>query len=211
MTRRQGESSEKTAATATSLTLLDRVRSADPDAWQRLVRIYSPLVYSWARRAGLGEPDDGDVIQEVWMAVAGAIDRFHRDGASGTFRGWLWTVTRNKIRDHYRAKQGKPEASGGTDARQALQNVPDEEPADDTGVEDHRLLHTTLDQIRPEYEPNTWKAFWETAVAGRPAADVGAEVGLSANAVYQAKFRVLRRLRQEMAGLFDDRIWTGTA
>jgi RNA polymerase sigma-70 factor (ECF subfamily) len=195
---------EADAASATSLTLLERIRAADPEAWRRLVHLYGPLVYSWARRSGLGDTDAADLLQEVWKSVAAALDRFRRDAGGGTFRGWLWTIARNKIRDHYRAEQGKAAAVGGTDACQMLQTIPEEEPADESGAEDHRLLHAALDLIRPEFEDRTWRAFWATAVDGRAAADVGAELGLAANAVYQAKSRVLRRLRHEMAGLFDD-------
>jgi RNA polymerase sigma-70 factor, ECF subfamily len=195
----QGES----VSAATSLTLLERVRAADPDAWKRLVHLYSPLVFSWARRAGLADQDAADLVQDVWQSVAAALDRFRRDESGGTFRGWVWTIARNKVRDHFRNRQGEPEAAGGTEARQVLETVPEQEPADDTGVENHHLLHRALELIRPEFEERTWRAFWGMTVDGRPAADVGAELGLAANAVHQAKFRVLRRLRQEMAGLVE--------
>jgi RNA polymerase sigma-70 factor (ECF subfamily) len=65
------------------------------------------------------------------------------------------------------------------------------------------LLHRALESIRPEFEERTWRAFWQMTVEGRSAAEVGAELSLAANAVHQAKFRVLRRLRQEMAGLVE--------
>src|SRR5947209_20533536 len=83
----------------TSLSLLERVRAADPQAWQRLVHVYSPLIFSWCRRTGLGPDDAADVMQDVWQAVSAAIGRFRRSAESGTFRGWVWTITRNKLRD----------------------------------------------------------------------------------------------------------------
>jgi RNA polymerase sigma-70 factor (ECF subfamily) len=193
----------ESVSSTTSLTLLDRVRAADPEAWKHLVHLYSPLVFSWARRAGLGDQDAADLVQEVWQSVAAALDRFRRDESGGTFRGWVWTIARNKVRDYFRDRQGEPAAAGGTAARQVLETVPEQEPADDTGVDDHHLLHRALQLIRPEFEERTWQAFWAMTVDGRPAADVGAELGMAANAVHQAKFRVLRRLRQEMAGLIE--------
>jgi RNA polymerase sigma-70 factor (ECF subfamily) len=189
--------------TATSLTLLDRVRAADPDAWRRLVHLYSPLIFSWARRAGLGDSDAADVVQDVWQSVAASLDRFQRDTTSGTFRGWIWTIARNKVRDLFRKRQGEPAGAGGTDACRLLQSVPEEEPADEGGTETHLLLHRALEQIRPEFEERTWQAFWRMTVDGRPAAEVGEELGMAANAVHQAKFRILRRLRQEMVGLVE--------
>ncbi|MBI1914941.1 MAG: sigma-70 family RNA polymerase sigma factor [Planctomycetes bacterium] len=195
--------SNPTSSGATSLSLLERARGRDSEAWHGLVQLYSPLVFSWALRAGLGEADAADLVQEVWLSVAAALDEFRRDRQSGTFRGWLWTIARNKIHDHFRKRQGQPEAAGGTTARQVLEAVPEQEPADEAGAEDHRLLHRALELLRPQFEERTWRAFWGLTVEGRPAADVGAELGMAANAVHQARFRVLRRLREEMAGLVD--------
>lgn len=188
---------------ATSLSLLERARGSDQEAWRRLVQLYSPLVFSWARRAGLGDADAADLVQEVWQAVAGALPRFRRDEHKGTFRGWLWTVARNKVHDHFRKGACAPEAAGGTAAQQVLQSVPEQEPGDDTGVQEHDLLHRALELIRPEFEERTWQAFWRLTVNGRSATEVGPELGMLPNAVHQARFRVLRRLREEMTGLVD--------
>jgi RNA polymerase sigma-70 factor (ECF subfamily) len=57
--------------------------------------------------------------------------------------------------------------------------------------------------MRAEFESSTWTACWEHVVSGRSAADVAAELGISEGAVYVAKCRVLRRLRQELKGLLD--------
>jgi RNA polymerase sigma-70 factor (ECF subfamily) len=54
-----------------------------------------------------------------------------------------------------------------------------------------------------EFEPATWRAFWECVVNERPAAEVASELELTENAVYLAKGRVLRRLRNELGGLLD--------
>lgn len=188
---------------STSLSLLERARGRDPIAWQRLVQLYSPLVFSWARRAGLDDTDAADLVQDVWQSVSASLDRFRRDAQSGTFRGWLWTIARNKLNDHFRTRRDKPEAAGGTEARQLLESFPEHEPADDTGVQEYGLLHRTLEMIRPEFEERTWRAFWAMTVDGRQAAEVGEELGMAANAVHQARFRVLRRLREEMAGLVE--------
>jgi RNA polymerase sigma-70 factor (ECF subfamily) len=187
----------------TSHSLLERARGRDAEAWRRLVELYSPLVFFWARRAGLNDADAADLVQEVWQAVASALGRFQRDPDAGTFRGWLWTIARNKVHDHFRARKDGPDAAGGTTAQQLLQSVAETEPSDDTGVEDHRLLHRALEQIRPEFEERTWRAFWRMAGESRTAAEIGKELGMAPNAVHQAKFRVLRRLRQEMAGLVE--------
>ncbi len=196
-------STSASSATGTSLSLLERVRANDSEAWRRLVVIYSPLVFYWARRADLSEPDAADVVQEVWKSVAQALAGFARDRKEGSFRGWLWTIARNKITDHFRNRAGKAEAAGGTDARHMLETVAENEPADESGREEHQMLHRALELIRPEFEERTWRAFWRMTVDGTAAPDVATELGMAANAVHQAKFRVLRRLREEMAGLVE--------
>jgi len=89
-------------ADSTSADLIPRAQSRDHEAWQRLSKLYGPIVPDWACRAGLQLSDAVDVMQEVFRAVALNVGDFRHDDPSHSFRGWLWTVTRNKIRDHYR-------------------------------------------------------------------------------------------------------------
>src|SRR5262249_48830287 len=85
---------------ATSLTLLERVRRRDQAAWERLVSLYTPLVYHWCLRHGLQPADAEEVSQEVFLAVARGIGDFRHDREGDSFRGWLRTITRNKVCDH---------------------------------------------------------------------------------------------------------------
>ena len=89
--------SNGTSLSATSPSLLEQVAQRDPDAWRRLTELYDPLIFHWCRRQGLGEHDAADVLQDVFASVARKVDGFElRPGA--TFRGWLWTITRNQMR-----------------------------------------------------------------------------------------------------------------
>src|SRR5215472_3876541 len=81
------------SSTATSPSLLERVKADDPAAWDRLVGLYAPLVYRWCRRADLPEQEIADVFQDVFYAVATHIAAFRREGAGDTFRGWLRTIS----------------------------------------------------------------------------------------------------------------------
>jgi RNA polymerase sigma-70 factor (ECF subfamily) len=150
--------------------------------------------------------DAADVVQEVFGAVATGIDAFRRDRPGDSFRAWLAGITRHKIADHFRRRQDRPEARGGTDAHEQLQQVPDPETelvaSPDEGV-DSLVYRLGLDLVRAEFENRTWGAFWQTAVENRPARDVADELGMSVLAVYKAKSRVLRRLRQELGDLVD--------
>jgi RNA polymerase sigma-70 factor (ECF subfamily) len=190
----------------TSLTLLGLARGQDPAAWERLVRLYSPAVFGWAKRAGLHDEDAADVVQEVWAGVNGGLERFHRDRTTGTFRGWLWTITRNKVNDLARKRADSVAAAGGSDAHGRLQNVPEVEPPDESAATSGGMLQRALDLIRPDFEEHTWQAFWRLVVLGQPAREVGEALGMAANTVHQARFRILRRLRQELTdlGVADD-------
>ena len=188
----------------TSPSLLDRVRANDDVAWRRFVRLYSPLVYTWAKRCGLKNQDAADVLQDVFHAVARSLGQFRRDPATGGFRGWLWVITRNKVRDHYRARVAEP--VGGTDMQQRLQEVPQVEPADWSESGDcsrASLVSRATQIIRDDFEPHTWQAFWRLAVDNHPAKDIATDLGMTVDAVYQAKARVLKRLREELNGHVD--------
>jgi RNA polymerase sigma-70 factor (ECF subfamily) len=196
-------------STMTSPSLLDRVRAEETGAWDRLVTLYAPLVYSWCRRWDLNEHDIADVFQEVFLAVATHIGTFRKDRASDTFRGWLRTITRNKVLDHFRRLGREPGAIGvgGTEAQLQLSALPApgvaEEPSAAEEQSERSLFYRGLDAIRAEFELRTWQAFWKTVVEGRSAKDVAADLGMSAGAVRVAKSRVLHRLRDELGDLMD--------
>src|SRR5262245_7651718 len=116
----------------TSSSLLERAKIHDPEAWRRLVRIYSPLVYGWARKAGLQASDASDVVQEVFSSLCTRFSQFQRRNADDTFRGWLWTICRNKIRDFFRAARARPQAVGGSTANLRLQELAPTPPPEDS-------------------------------------------------------------------------------
>ncbi len=185
-----------------SSTLLEQIRSQRPDAWRRLVDLYGPTVYRWCRQLGVAGGDAADVVQEVFAAVAGGMARFHRDRPGDSFGGWLRTIARSKVYDHFRRRRGLPVAEGGTTAYRRLLDRP--ELLDRSSIQTCRLdtdvlfARRAMEAVRVEFEQNTWEAFWRIVVNGRSPADVAAELGMSLPAVYQAKSRVLRRLRREL-------------
>ena len=199
-----GESYGSTGAT--SLSLMERMKAREPEAWERFATLYGHIVLSMCRRAGLQGADRADVFQEVVLAVARHLAALRHDRPGDTFRGWLRTITRNKIRDYYRRRKGRPQARGGTDAQQQFLQVPElSEPSHPSGPEqsDSSLSRRALDLVRAEFENRTWEAFWRTAVDRQRPVDVADDLGMSLNAVYKAKSRVLRRLRRELGDLLE--------
>ncbi len=189
-----------------STSLLDRVRLMQPDAWTRLVAIFGPIVYRWCRQSGLSGHDASDVVQEVFTSVSRGIGNFHRSQENQSFRNWLATITRNCVRDFWRRSAKQPGAIGGTDALLGLQNLADplEASLDATiSVADieSELTRRVLELVRSEFEEKSWMAFQKTAVDGKLAADVAVELGMTVAAVYKAKSRIFRRLRQQLGDL----------
>jgi RNA polymerase sigma-70 factor (ECF subfamily) len=196
---------------STSRSLLAEARHEDRAAWARLVTLYAPLVATWCRRLGVVEQDVVDVLQDVFVAVSSNLSGFRKEQPQDTFRGWLSTITRNKVRDYYRRRADQPDAAGGTDASRRLSQLPDVATAVQDGDVvaddgDCRLafsgvLSRALESIREEFHEPTWQAFWSVAVEGRAAADVASELGMQPGAVRVAKSRILARLRRELGDI----------
>jgi RNA polymerase sigma-70 factor (ECF subfamily) len=187
---------------STSSSLLRRVLDASDDvAWTRLVEMYTPLVRRWIIRLGVPLSDSLDVAQEVFQGAAVGLKEFRGKREGNSFRGWLRAITRNKVADYYRRRGGQPEAVGGTDFQMRLAQFADSTEATSASTSEqsdrHFALRQLLDQIVREFQPRTWQAFWRTAIDRQSAVDVARELNMTANAVRQARFRVLRRLRQE--------------
>jgi RNA polymerase sigma-70 factor (ECF subfamily) len=183
----------------TPVSLLERLcRPDERAAWERFVRLYTPLLCHWARRLGLRDPDAADLVQDVFVVLVRKLPEFRYDPRQ-RFRGWLWTVTLNKWRERRRRAPSPQAEQADLDGLCA--------PGGDDGVAEaeyrHYLTRRALELLRAEFQPATWKAFWECVVNERPAAAVAGELGLTENAVYLAKGRVLRRLRRELDGLLD--------
>ncbi len=187
-----------------STALLVGLKAQDADAWRRLVHLYGPVVYTWCKRRGLQPSDAEDVAQEVFRTVLLRVADFRRERQDSTFRGWLWTITRNKLGDYIRRCGAHPQPAGGSEARERLEQVADADLGDEPDADDGGLLYRrALDLIRAEFEQPTWESFWRVVGGGQRPADVAAALGLSLNAVYLAKSRVLRRLREELGEAND--------
>jgi RNA polymerase sigma-70 factor (ECF subfamily) len=185
---------------STSQTLLARVQRFEPEAWERFLCLYGPLVYGWCLHAGLNSTDAADVVQEVFTSVFKAIHTFNHGQPGNTLRGWLRVICRNKLNDFFRHKATIPEARGGNDATLQLAEIADfEDDASSAQNDRHWLVRRAAQLVRDEFEETTWQAFWLVAVEHRKAADTAAQLGLTTGAVRQAKYMVLRRLRAELS------------
>jgi RNA polymerase sigma factor (sigma-70 family) len=190
----------------TRRSLIVRLRDpADPAAWSEFVALYEPLVYRLARRKGLQDADAHDLCQEVFRAVAGAVDRW--DPARGSLRGWLSRIARNMMLNFLTRRQFQPRGSGATSVQELLEAQPAADPSATAlfEVEYRRhLFRWAAEEVSGQFAPTTWRAFWQTAVEERPPDEVAAELRLSVGAVYVARSRVLARLRRRIEQLGDE-------
>lgn len=196
---------EPQSAISFSSSILERVRSHDSDAWDRLNRLYTPIVTGWVLRAGVSPANTPDVVQDVFLEIVRSIERFRRDHDGGTFTGWVRVIARRRIADHFRRRSEDPDPAGGTAANLMLQQLPDVQPASSILTDDDapaaEIIRRGIDLIRDEFEERTWTAFVKTAVESKSTKDVAEALGMSVGAVYVARSRVTKRLREELDGL----------
>jgi RNA polymerase sigma-70 factor (ECF subfamily) len=189
----------------TSVSLLERLagRPTDDD-WRRLLDLYQPLLRAWMTRSGVALSDADDLIQEVMLVVFREVSGFKRRG-NGAFRSWLRTIMAHRVSNHLRAGRYRP-ATGDRDLLQQLDELesPESELSQQWDREhDEHVAAALLRRVQGDFAPATWEAFRRHALEGEPAVRVAEELKLSLNSVLLAKSRVLKRLRQELAGLVD--------
>ncbi len=191
----------------TSVTLLQLLRQGGrPEAWTRFVKLYAPLLLFWARKLELQDSDAADLVQDVLTAVVTRMPSFEYDREQ-SFRRWLRTILLNRWRDRQRRRAAVGMLTGASGILTAARSDQPDEVAEFLDADEaeyrQRLVSRAMQLIEPEFQPATWRAFWEHGAHGRPADDVARELGVTVGAVYAAKFRVLARLRQELQGFVE--------
>ncbi len=178
---------------STSLSLLNAVRTGNETAWQRLVDLYHPFVYSLCRRWGLKEHDAENVGQEVFVAIYRGIGDFRREQSGDTFRGWVRRICRNKYVDWVRTVANAPQAVGGSSAHRIVMETPDDESEESASLEKQMLYRRAVQLIESNYSARDWSAFQQVVIGGQSPSDVAKSLGIDVNVVYLAKSRILAR------------------
>ena len=190
----------------TSLTWLGRL-TGSPAAgdWKQLLDAYGPLLSGWVARSGVPAADRDDLVQDVLLVVVREVAAFEHRGP-GAFRGWLRTILANRVRDYLRRRAGRAVAAGGGGAADLLDALADPDSALSAAWDrehDEHLAGVALARVRGDFTATSWEAFARHALGGESAREVAAALGVSVNAVLIARCRVLRRIREELAGLVD--------
>lgn len=184
----------------TQLSLIARLKDPrDDDAWRRFICLYQPTIVRSLRHKGLQHADAEDTAQQVLLSVAKTLARRPHDPDRARFRTWLERVIRNAAINAMQ-RAAKDKGAGGSTAVRALQSVPGE-PADEKTLDDElrrQMFHVAADTVKDEFEPDTWSAFWRTAVLGESIDSVAEDLGKQRGSVYAARSRVMARFRGEV-------------
>lgn len=196
--------SDSDTSRETRPSLLLRLRDArDDEAWNRFVEVYAPLVYGYMRGKGLQDADAADVSQAVLLEVMRSIRTLEYRPERGRFRGWLGTLAARGLGRFLAAKNRERNAINGA----ALAGDDAAQAPVDTGWDDEfhiRILQVALEQVQPQVEPGTWRAFECVWLEGKSATQTARELGIAIENVYVAKSRVLRRLEEQVLYLGED-------
>jgi RNA polymerase sigma-70 factor (ECF subfamily) len=190
----------------TRLSLLQRGRDGDDAAWRQIVALYQPLIRAWLVQQHVHLQEAEDLTQDVLAVVVKKLPHFEHAGTPGAFRGWLRTITVNRAREFWRQGKCRAQTPGGSAFLEALGQL--EDPGSDVSrrwdeEHDRHVLQHLLACLEEEFDPTTLHAFRRLTFDRSSGQEVAAELGMTRSAVYNAKSRVLNRLRQEAAGLID--------
>ena len=172
----------------------------DRESWEEFVSVYRPLIFRIAHQHRLQHADAENLMQDVLAKVNRQTSQWESEERTGSFRGWLASVARNAAVDAIR--RIRPDAArGGTSVRALLAELPDPAALPENLFRrelEREAFRWAARRIRHEFADETWTAFWETMVEGAACADVADRLGKRVGAIYTARSRVIRRLREEI-------------
>ncbi len=191
----------------TRASLILRLRHPeDAAAWQEFVDIYQPLIFRLARTRGLQEADAFDTTQEVLARIAKVINRWDPDPERGSFRGWINRITRNLVIEFLRSRNRFPRTSDDSSIQQLLSQQPGRSAESDLFDLEHerQVFAWASEKAQHHFKPQTWRAFWMTAVEQVPIDEVALALQMSKGAVYIARSRVMTQLRKTVQHFVPD-------
>lgn len=191
----------------TSISLLERLSSEPTDeAWGRLHLLYAPLLRKWLARYDVQNADADDLIQDVLTTLVRELPSFEHNGRPGAFRRWLKLTLVNRIRRFWKSRRRRPDATGRSDFAELAELEHDQSDLSRIWNQEHDESVTSqlLSAVRPRFDSHTWEAFHRQMLEGVAADTVAADLGMTIAAVYKAKSRVLRALRDAGSGLIED-------
>lgn len=188
----------------TPVSLLDALRKEDAVAWGRLVELWTPLLYHYCERRGFSSHDSDDISQSVMLRVYKGLPGFHRDGAGKRFRFWITKILRNEIADFCTQKADRPAPVGGSDYQTIVNNLPEIDfESESDSITPGQIMARALEVIKGDFQEKNWQAFELVEFKKLTNQEAAEQLGMSANAVRQATFRIRQRIKEELDGMLD--------
>jgi RNA polymerase sigma factor (sigma-70 family) len=188
----------------TSLTLLGRLRRDPKDqaAWSEFVARYGPRILQWCRGWRLQESDAHDVTQDVLLKLNGLMARFVYD-PSGSFRGWLKTLTHHAWRDLAAERRRSGLGVGERSVMELLGDLQaGENLVEQLDAEFRReVMDRAMERVRRRVSERTWDAFRLTSLEGLSGSAAAGRLEMKVARVYGAKSEVKEMIREEVRKL----------
>lgn len=181
----------------TRISLIGRLHDAtDSEAWSEFVEIYQPMIHRIVQRRGLQYADAAEVTQDVLGRVSKAVANWNPDPDKGTFRGWLYRMTRNLTIDHVRRNKS-PHMKRDSDTQFDLSQIA--EPTADESREflaeyERQLFNWAAAQVQSSFKHENWQAFWLSTVDGISIQETSQQLGIPKGAIYVARSRVMAKI-----------------
>ena len=190
----------------TIVNLIHQAGTGTPDAWTELDRIYRPFVASWYESQSVDLCDVEDLVQETMTTLVKELPKFQHNGRTGAFRVWLRTICLNRLLGYRRMMANRHKPVGGSQFLQALQDLAEDDPLIVQWNQEHdsAILRFLFERLQSQLDPATVSVFRRLTIDSISVADVANEFGMTVGAVYVARSRVLRRLREEAEAVFGE-------
>jgi RNA polymerase sigma-70 factor (ECF subfamily) len=197
-----GGNAPLTVTVTTTVLLAGLKDPANHAVWQQYVERFRPLIVGYATRVGLTPENAEDLAQTSLVDFATDYAAGKYDRAQGRLRNWLFGIVRNRIRSAARVATRRPANAASTAILAGLAAPDDLDELWESQWRDE-ILRQGLEELRREVQPTTFEAFRLFVSESLPAEEVARRTGLTPNAVYGAKRRMLARLRELMPLLED--------
>lgn len=181
----------------------------DQRSWDEFYRTYWRLIYSVALKAGLREEEAWDVVQETILSIAKQSRKQMYDPAQGSFKRWLWNMTRWRINDQFRNR--RKDTAMALNAETASQNDPMESLPDTAETFEtiwdeewkNNMMQAALARVKTRVSPKQYQIFDYNVLRGMRPSEVHHKLNVSIAQVYLAKHRVGAVLKKELEFLKD--------
>src|SRR5436190_13485470 len=191
----------------TRYSLLSRLQNwDDQESWKDFFDTYWRLIYSAAVNSGLSEAEAQDVVQETVICVAKDIQKFKRDRAKGSFKGWLRNLTRWRIRDQLRKRIPRGlETHEPTQPESQQATLEELAGAYGSELEEHwekewqeNLFDAAVDRVKRQVKEEQFQMFDLYVMKKWPVGKVAETLGVHSGQVYLAKHRIGSLIKKEV-------------